>query len=272
MVQINCIVATGYTNGVIFLIIVFVDFKSGGHCWTKTAPYLYLALIWISYLLLPWFNFTFLLYTLYDGSLTTKQDYYIWELWCIGCNVIFLTNLVEYIVLVHPTIVYQLLAFAQIREKVEVYRGVKSNAEIADLIGEKMDIASKEDKYLLGCIQNTYGNKNLDYINKKRGYGEGEIRIGNPVDVNSDVYALCINSMLTRDHIMHFVDPLTGEIVELEDKLSFIEYNSIKNKDAYEEIAEAKRLEEESQREEEETKEQLRICKFKAIKHQLPYT
>lgn len=85
---------------------MFIDYKKGGKWWTKIAPNLYLALIWISYLLLPWVNLTFLLYTVYDGSLSTKLDEYIWIIWCVGCNVIYCSNFIEYTLLVHKTIVF----------------------------------------------------------------------------------------------------------------------------------------------------------------------
>lgn len=147
--QVRIICATGYINGLIFLLIVFVDYKKGAIYWTKVAPNIYLGLIWMSYLVLPWFNLTFLLYTIYDGSLSYKMDLYNWELWCVGCNVIFICNFIEYIVLVHKTIVFQIRTYAKLRKEVEVYKGKESNEEIIDLIDEKVNNEIKLNKYLI---------------------------------------------------------------------------------------------------------------------------
>jgi len=47
---------------------------------------------------------------------------------------------------------------------------------------------------------------------QRRKYGEGEMRLGFPIEINQDIYCLAYVSMLKYEHITNFIDVLTGKL------------------------------------------------------------
>jgi len=53
---------------------------------------------------------------------------------------------------------------------------------------------------------------------QRRKYGEGEMRLGFPIEIAPDIYSLAFVSMLKNEHIINFIDVLTGKLTSGKDE------------------------------------------------------
>jgi hypothetical protein len=56
----------------------------------------------------------------------------------------------------------------------------------------------------------------LPYVEQKRVYGEGEIRIGTNLDIGEDMWCLTYATMLKDEIIMNTINVETGDLIEEE--------------------------------------------------------
>ena len=93
-IQLTMIEVTGCINLLIVLLVFFIDCRKGPAVWTKIAPKIYMGLIIISYLIQPWFNIIYMIYTIYE-SFNSPADYLL-SLWCIQANILYLCLIFTY--------------------------------------------------------------------------------------------------------------------------------------------------------------------------------
>jgi len=64
---------------------------------------------------------------------------------------------------------------------------------------------------------------------QRRKYGEGEIRLGFPIELSPDIYCLAFVSMLKNEYIADFMDVLTGKLTSGKDKSHVSVENRVTN-------------------------------------------
>ena len=55
-------------------------------------------------------------------------------------------------------------------------------------------------------------NNDTPYVERKRRYGEGALRMNSGVELTEDIYCIAYLSMLKADHISIFLDIETGHV------------------------------------------------------------
>jgi hypothetical protein len=60
----------------------------------------------------------------------------------------------------------------------------------------------------------------LPYLEQKRLYGEGEVRIGNRLTLGDDIYCTGFIAYLSDDILKKTLNIMTGELIESEEKNS----------------------------------------------------
>ena len=70
----------------------------------------------------------------------------------------------------------------------------------------------------------------MPYVEQERGYGNGDLRIGSPIDLDDDIYCLSYIVQMKNSHLVKFLDFDTGVIFEAEEreKLLALDVNSSK--------------------------------------------
>jgi hypothetical protein len=62
-------------------------------------------------------------------------------------------------------------------------------------------------------------NDQANYMNRKRAYGEGEIRIGKALYLSEDIYSMGFMSQLRDDVMTKYLDIQTGKLLETEEEV-----------------------------------------------------
>lgn len=79
--------------------------------------------------------------------------------------------------------------------------------------GETDESRKSLDENLRKSLYSVIRNHELPYVDQKRRYGEGKLRIGQPVTLSEDIFSMAFISMLKDEYISLFVDVETSELV-----------------------------------------------------------
>jgi hypothetical protein len=81
LMQLDCINYTAAISLVIYFLLVFVSYKEGFSFWKKVAPYIYLVLNLIVFILIPVINICWTFYTISKVELENNGSYLLIWIW-----------------------------------------------------------------------------------------------------------------------------------------------------------------------------------------------
>lgn len=81
LLQIECINWTAAINLGIYFMLIFVSYKKGHPLWKKVAPWLYLSLNLIGFILIPVINISFTMYTITVVEVDDDETYLLIWIW-----------------------------------------------------------------------------------------------------------------------------------------------------------------------------------------------
>ena len=103
-----------YTSVVVDFFLIFISWKKGPKCWKAAAPFLYLGLTVIVYILFPLMNFGMQIYITANPSIQNRESYF--ESWAIFYAVLCISKLLEFWFSIKPSIVKDSIAFYVLRK------------------------------------------------------------------------------------------------------------------------------------------------------------
>lgn len=224
--ELQTILASNYISLFAITFLIFAPWKKGPECYLKFSPVLFYSMMYLNYVILPLFNFVLFIYYTADPRFDLKA--FPLESWIVFFSIICFTRLTEFffslkkIVMDDARIYLQtrrLKDQGQLEQLVDDQAEKENENDEAQETGEpdvdpkeKMD---PEQKALKKVIQDL-NNDDCEYMTRTRVYGEGEVRIGEQLTLNEDIYSIGFISQLRDDIMKKYLDITTGKLNEID--------------------------------------------------------
>ena len=184
--------------------LIFVHWKKGPAWWLRVSDKVFFLLLLTNYILLPLINNVALLYFIIDPNIDLKNHTI--ESYIVFFNVICFMRIVEYLTIVRRTVLLDARIFLQARAEQQE----KSAEEIrSELLQEGQ--ATNEQKALRHAQKEILDEKS-SYLERERGYGQGEVRVGDYLRVGEDIYSLGFISQISDKILDVHFDVIAGRL------------------------------------------------------------
>lgn len=204
--QLIIIILSNFLSAICITFLIFVHWKKGPEWWLKVSDKVFFLFLMLNYLIIPFINIAITLYFIFNPTINLKQKSI--ESYIVFFFVICFMRMVEYVTIVRRTVLLDARVFLQVREEEknktaeELKEALMAEGE-EDRMKESMHHARKELFEEKAC-----------YMERIRGYGQGDIRIGEFLEVGEDIYSLGFISQIHNDIMdLHF-DVISGELID----------------------------------------------------------
>ena len=194
---------------------IFIHWKKGSTRWQRISPYIFFIFFYSSYLVIPVVNIAVFLYYVLGPSTFNVRDQPITS-YMICFMVLYTFRLAEFYIWIRKTVIDDAKIHMLNRE-------IDKDKSLSELQSE-LEQVQQEARGSASAISrvNTLKflvNEKMPYMKRIRGYGQGELRIGQSLDFTEDIFSLCFCVQLDDNLLDPLFDVVKGKILceELEE-------------------------------------------------------
>jgi len=205
--ELKMILFSNLLSAICITYLIFVPWKKGPAWYLKHSHKVFFVLLVTNYLVLPIINNIAFIYFIFLPTVDLKKEAI--ESYIVFFNVVCFMRIVEYVVIVRRTVWLDAKVYLQMREEEASMSKDELQSLLLDSTGE-----SNADMGMRTVQKEILEEKLDSYLERERGYGQGEVRIGTYMEVGDDIYSLGFISMI-NDRLMdqHF-DIIKGELID----------------------------------------------------------
>lgn len=219
VLELQVILLSNYLSLAAIGFLIFCPWKKGPEWYLKFSPVLFYTLMYLNYVILPLINFLLFIYF----TLNPNYDLinFPLESWIVFFSIICFTRLCEFFFSLKKIVMDDARIYLQTRrlkEQGQLQQLIDSaDAEAEEAEDENIDDSQPIDpdaKALRKVIVELKNDDCQSYLSRTRTYGEGEVRIGDTLTLNDDIYSIGFISQMRDDIMKKILDIATGKLTE----------------------------------------------------------
>lgn len=210
--QLDMILVSNLLSMIAIIYLIFVPWKKGPEWYTRHSFKLFKSLLYLNYVWLPLINIAitvfFTLNPKYDLKLLPLES------WVVFFSVVCFARIVEFYSSLRKIVMDDARIFLSLKKDKE--KG-SEESQPTDSVLEKDEVTlfaeSERDKIIRERQEMEEHNDGCtDYFLRNRMYGEGEIRIGNALQLSDDIYNFGFICQIRNDIIDKHIDVLKKKL------------------------------------------------------------
>ena len=179
------IFCTQFLSIILVIFLTFVHWKKGSKCWLRISPILFFVFLIALYIILPAIALCCVAYSCITKKLVEEFEFiYIFLVFLAVINIM---RIVQFASNIRKTILLESRIYLQCKGELEELGEEDLRWKLLKSIEESQ---TQRRVYLKIPVIKTFLDKKLPYVEKSRGFGTGELRIGTSLEFEKDIFSL----------------------------------------------------------------------------------
>lgn len=184
---------------------IFAPWKKGPEWYLKISPTFFFILIYINYVILPVGNIGLSAYFTINPKFNLKVIPM--ESWVVFFTIVCFSRVMEFFISLKKIIMDDARIYIETRKL-----QLSGNLDLNTVSSPLSNLSRYDEKRRQNMAITELRNDQANYMNRKRAYGEGEIRIGKALYLSEDIYSMGFMSQLRDDVMTKYLDIQTGKL------------------------------------------------------------
>ena len=183
------ILASNFLSLFAISFLIFFPWKKGPSWYLAISPAIFFTMMYLNYIILPGVNAALFVY--YTVNPNYDLVTFPLESWIVFFSILCITRMGEYWFSLKKIVLDDARIYMQSRkqQKLDEEAARRENSPEQEQHPMDRDMDEQELK-ALRKVQRELENETKDYMMRVRSYGEGEVRIGETLSLNDDIYSI----------------------------------------------------------------------------------